>query len=158
MASIDRKIDTGIDFTEFSYSYTCIIIFAILMVLTAVRNISVFVKLATVGVFFVFLIIIFIVGVGIYGFTNTHYVYSEEAHALDDKSSLILFVNSSFGPLMGILGGGYYLHNISLPIIRNAEKPENNIRDVFLGYFLVFLSYTICGLFGYYGFSGTYFT
>jgi len=59
---------------------------------------------------------------------------------------------------MGILGGGYYLHNISLPIIRNAEKPENNVRDVFLGYFLVFLSYAICGFFGYYGFSGTYFT
>jgi len=77
MAHIERKIDTGIDFAEFSYSYTCIIIFAVLMVLTAVRNISVFVKLATVGVFFVFLIIIFIVGVGGYGFTNTHYVYTE---------------------------------------------------------------------------------
>ncbi len=59
---------------------------------------------------------------------------------------------------MGILGGGYYLHNISLPIVRNAANPKNNVRDVFIGYFLVFASYVLCGLFGYYGFTGTYFT
>lgn len=59
---------------------------------------------------------------------------------------------------MGILGGGYYLHNISLPIVRNSAKPENNARDVFIGYFLVFISYILCGLFGYYGFTGHYFT
>lgn len=59
---------------------------------------------------------------------------------------------------MGILGGGYYLHNITLPIIRNSKNPENNVRDVFIGYFLVFLSYSLCGIMGYFGFSGTYFT
>ncbi len=56
---------------------------------------------------------------------------------------------------MGILGGGYYLHNITLPIVRNSKKPENNVRDVFIGYFLVFLSYVICGTFGSFGFSGS---
>lgn len=55
--------------------------------------------------------------------------------------------------LLGILGGGYYLHNISLPIFRNSKNPENNIRDAFIGYFLVFLSYVSCGVLGYYGFS-----
>ena len=54
---------------------------------------------------------------------------------------------------MGILGGGYYLHNISLPVYRNSKNPENNVRDVFLGYLLVFLSYSICGVLGYYGFE-----
>mmetsp|Transcript_832 Transcript_832/g.1052 ORF Transcript_832/g.1052 Transcript_832/m.1052 type:complete len:91 (+) Transcript_832:1100-1372(+) len=54
---------------------------------------------------------------------------------------------------MGILGGGYYLHNISIPIYRNSKNPENNLRDIFLGYTLVFLSYSICGVLGYYGFS-----
>jgi hypothetical protein len=158
MGGIQRKIDTGIDFGEFSYSYTCIIIFALLLLLTAIRNLSIFVKIATIGVFFVFIIIIFITGVGIYGFTNTDYVYSQEEKVENPDASLITFFNSSFGPLMGILGGGYYLHNITLPIVRNAAKPENNVRDVFLGYFLVFLSYVICGLFGLYGFSGYYFT
>ena len=61
---------------------------------------------------------------------------------------------SNYGPLMGILGGGYYLHNITLPIIRNSKEPKNNVRDVFIGYFFVFLSYSICGIFGSFGFQG----
>lgn len=76
MGGSDRKIDTGIDFSEFSYSYTCIIILFVLLGITAIRNLSIFVKIATIGVIFVFFIIVFIMGVGIYGFTNTHYVYN----------------------------------------------------------------------------------
>lgn len=63
-----------------------------------------------------------------------------------------------FGSLMGILGGGYYLHNITLPIIKNNRNPENNVRDVFIGYLLVFFTYALCGTLGYFGFSGYYFT
>jgi hypothetical protein len=58
---------------------------------------------------------------------------------------------------MGILGGGYYLHNITLPIVRNAKYPENNVRNLLIGYLLVFFSYLICGTLGYYAFTGTYF-
>ncbi len=63
----------------------------------------------------------------------------------------------SFPPLMGILGGGFYFHNISLPVIRNAERPENNIRDVMIGYVLVLLTYTLIGVLGYLGFAGSAF-
>ena len=49
--------------------------------------------------------------------------------------------------------GGFYLHNISLPIYRNSKNPKNNFRDVFAGFFLVFLSYIVCGCLGYVGFS-----
>ncbi len=59
---------------------------------------------------------------------------------------------------MGILGGGYYLHNITLPIVRNAKYPEKNVRNLFIGYLLVFISYVLCGTLGYYGFTGTTFT
>jgi hypothetical protein len=65
-----------------------------------------------------------------------------------------MLFSTNFAPLMGILGGGYYLHNIMLPIIRNAKNPENNQRDVVIGYTLVFISYIICGSLGYFGFTG----
>ena len=58
---------------------------------------------------------------------------------------------------MGILGGGYYLHNITLPIMKNNKYQENNVRDLFWGYFFAFLSYIFCGLLGYFGFTGYYF-
>ena len=53
---------------------------------------------------------------------------------------------------MGILGGGYYFHNIALSVCRNARNPENNVRDVFLGYLATFLTYVLCGSLGYFGF------
>lgn len=65
--------------------------------------------------------------------------------------------SAEFGPLMGILGGGYYLHNITLPIVRNAKNPENNNRDLFIGYLMAFISYGGCGLLGLFGFNGSMF-
>ena len=156
MGGSDRPIDVSVDFKQFSYSYTCVIIMVLLMAITAIRNLGIFVKINTFGVIFILMIIFFIIGVGIYAFTNTDFVFTQPE--LPDDSSYISLVNSNFGPLMGILGGGYYLHNITLPIIRNSKNPEKNARDVFIGYFMVFCSYTICGILGYFGFSGTYFT
>ncbi len=58
---------------------------------------------------------------------------------------------------MGVLGGGFYFHNIALSVCKNARNPENNVRDVFLGYFATFLTYVICGTLGTYGFTGSHF-
>jgi hypothetical protein len=58
---------------------------------------------------------------------------------------------------MGILGGGFYFHNISLPVIRNNKNSENNARDVFFGYCCVFVTYCLAGILGYYGFVGSVF-
>lgn len=65
--------------------------------------------------------------------------------------------NNNFGPLSGMMCLGYYLHNCVIPILRNAKNPEKNSRDMFIGYFLVFLSYILVGIAGYIGFSGAYF-
>jgi hypothetical protein len=66
-------------------------------------------------------------------------------------------IGSHYAKLMGILGGGFYFHNISLPVIRGNKNPENNVRDVFIGYFLVFITYCLAGVLGYYGFVGSTF-
>jgi hypothetical protein len=61
-------------------------------------------------------------------------------------------------PIAGILGAGYYLHTLSIPIVKNNAKPENNIRDVFIGYLMVFMSYVVVGFLGYLGFMSDLFT
>ena len=60
---------------------------------------------------------------------------------------------SQYARLMGILGGGFYLHNISLPIIARNPNPKTNERDLFIGYFMVFFTYVCFGIVGYLGFS-----
>lgn len=58
---------------------------------------------------------------------------------------------------MGILGGGFYFHNMSLSMVANAEKPEHNTRNILLGFILVFLTYSVIGVTGVYGFTGNQF-
>ena len=55
---------------------------------------------------------------------------------------------------MGILGGGFYLHNMSLTMVAKAEHPEHNTRNILIGYVLVFLTYSVIGVTGVYGFTG----
>ena len=148
--------DLSINFSTFSYTYTCIIMFAILFLVTLKKDLAIFVKINTFGVIFVFIIIIFVLSYGIFSMTNTdyHFVIGEMPQPYTSGSNVryISLINKDFAPLMGILGGGYYLHNISLPVIRNSRNPKKNMRDVFLGYLFVCISYIACGTLGYFGF------
>ena len=85
-------------------------------------------KVGSIGVIFVFVLIIFIVFTGVVAFTNTEFMIgsAEVAKQTDWNSSLrtLTLVNSNFSPLAGILGLGYFLHTCSLPIVRSAASPE----------------------------------
>ena len=157
----ERKLDTDLDFSQFSYSYTCLIVFAILFTVTAKRDLGIFVKINAFGVIFTMIIITFIIGVGIYGVSTQSYKFvgtPSDMPAVDpigNDSSLVYLalVANGYNSLLGILGGGFYLHNISLPIYRNSRNPDHNVRDMFLGFLVVALSYIVCGILGSIGFS-----
>jgi len=73
---------------------------------------------------------------------------------LSPNRTLVLF-NLNFAPLAGDLCTGYFLHTCALPVLRSSSNPKKSGRDLFIGYFLVYVSYSIVGLFGYIGFMGT---
>ena len=135
--------------------------------MTASPNLQLFVKINSFGVIFIAIIIVFICGMGFYAFSNTTFTYSKStfdeyiiAEELDPSTPYLAYIalfQKHFAPLMGILGGGFYFHNISLPVIRNNQNQYNNARDVFAGYFCVFLTYCLAGILGYYGFAGSIF-
>lgn len=75
-AGSDKPLNTNVDFGEFSYSWTCIIVMIIMMGMTSIRNLRVFVTINTYGVIFIFMILAFIIGVGIYSFTNTSFTFT----------------------------------------------------------------------------------
>lgn len=49
------------------------------------------------------------------------------------------------------------MHQLSVPILLKAKEPEKKFRDLFIGYFLVFLTYISVGIFGYMAFAGSNF-
>jgi len=67
MVDPKREINYDADFSEYSYSWTCVIIFVMLLIITARKDINIFIKFNTLGVGFTIIIITFIIGVGIYG-------------------------------------------------------------------------------------------
>jgi hypothetical protein len=95
--------------------------------MTASPNLQLFVKINSFGVIFIAIIILFICGMGFYAFSNTAFTYSESnfqdyiiKEEIDPTTSYLAYIalfQKHFAPLMGILGGGFYFHNISLPVI-----------------------------------------
>ena len=108
------------------------------------------------------MLIIFIIITGMQAIKHTDFIVgtAEESKHDDWESNMrtLTLVNSNIGPITGVLCAGYFLHVIGVPILRNAKEPKNNDRDLFLGYFFVFLSYLILGVLGYIGFIGVNFT
>ena len=70
----------------------------------------------------------------------------------------IFIINTNFSPLAGVLCIGYFLHPVSVAIVRKNKVQENNERDLSMGFLLVFLTYLFIGIFGYFGFMGIYFS
>ena len=75
-----ETISHNTDWSKFSYSYTCIIIFVVVFGMVSPKNTSIYNKINSFGVVFIMLIITFTIGVGIYSLTNTEYTYDKAVY------------------------------------------------------------------------------
>jgi len=136
--------------------------YPILILLTMKKDLSIFMRVGSFGVIFILFLMFFIVTVGIKSLTNTEFEFGTAAQSdatdwSNTQRTLVLF-NMNFGPLAGDLCTGYFLHTCSLSVLRSSKNPEKNGRDLFIGYLLVWVSYSVVGLFGYIGFMGSNFS
>ena len=79
------------------------------------------------GVVFVLLFLTFIFVTGMRSMQTTNYTYFEEDFAdhkaiesNEEYEAYVPLFAKSIMPLMGIMGGGFYYHNMSLGIIKNS--------------------------------------
>ena len=72
----NRTIDMAPDWSEFSYSWTCVIIFVLNFAVVAIRNLKIFVKINSFGVIFIMIVVLVICGIGCYSLGDTDYVFS----------------------------------------------------------------------------------
>ena len=163
MGNGDAAIEMKTDWSQFSLSYTCLILLAIVLLMVLPRDTMYIQRVNAFGVVFVIIFLLFVIYNGLRSMINTNYVYSATAYntALSDidapYTAMVKLSGSEFMPLMGILGGGFYFHNMSLSMVANARHPENNTRNILIGFILVFLTYSVIGVTGVYGFTGSNF-
>lgn len=149
---------------SFSATWVAFFEFVKLVSIGMKRDLSIFIRMGSLGAFCVMCLIGFVIIYGFLSLSDTTYATTLDKdtgndHGLlwqDPNSSIqeLLLFNSSFSNLAGILCAGYFIHQFSIPIVKNAAEPEKNIRNVFIGYLLVFLCYITVGALGYIAFSG----
>ena len=141
-------------FDRFSIIYCSMILAIVLFPVINMKEITFLIRISSKGIFFVSFLILFVYYTGIKSMFNTTFDHSYIYNKGISPSHISLF-----GPDPSILAGalslGYYTHNFIIPVMKNNENQRNNRRDLFLGYFLVFLTYSSLGIAGYYGFNGS---
>ena len=159
----DTAIEMKTDWSQFSLSYTCLILLAIVLLMILPRDTMYIQRVNAFGVVFVIIFLLFVIYNGLRSMTSTDYVYSAAAYdaIVSDPdapyTAMIKLAGSDYMPLMGILGGGFYFHNMSLSMVANAKHPEHSTRNILIGFILVFITYSLIGLAGVYGFTGSTF-
>lgn len=66
---------------------------------------------------------------------------------------LLIAGGSGYANLAGVLCAGFYLHQFSVPIVKSSANPEKVTRDIWISYFMVYMSFMVVGVFGYFGFN-----
>lgn len=129
-----------------------------MLFITQKKDLSIFIKIISYGAYFVSLLILTIVGFGIYSFTNTDFEFGNQVLP-DYKTEIrpIALASAGFPSLAGVLCVGFFLHPASVPILKKNANQEKTNRDLFLAYLVVFVFFALVGVFGYFGFKGVYF-
>ena len=144
-------------FDKFSIFYCALIVSIVVFPLTILKEMNRLVKFNSYGFFFVSSLLIFVIYNGIKSLIQDkfHFEYKENIKGINDRYLLLFGQNP--GIIVGTLSLGLFSHSVILPLLKNNKKPENNQRDLFIGYVLVTFTYIIIGIMGYIGFSGSEF-
>ena len=79
------------------------------------------------GAISIILIAFFIIGVGINSLMTTPFKIMtipdvKQPEDFEQNMRQIFLINNNFTPLAGVLGIGYFLHPVSIPIARNSRN------------------------------------
>lgn len=130
------------------------IISVIVFPLLILKDMSKIVKINSFGIYFVSILLIFEIIMGIISMAKTDFKFEYIKNETGGETRYLYLFGDKPSSLCGALSLGYFSHSFVLPVMASNENQKNNIRDLFLGYLCVAITYIIVGIFGYIGFSG----
>ena len=149
--------DLAPHFERFSLFYCALIVSLLIFPLTILREMHFLAKFNSLGIYFVSVLLIFVIYRGIATMATDSFKFEYKENKKGNEERYLYLFGENPGILTGTLSLGLFCHSVILPLMKNNRNPENNQRDLFLGYVCVSLTYIIIGIFGYIGFSGAEF-
>ena len=146
--------DLAPHFNKFSLFYCALIVSLLIFPLTILREMHFLAKFNSLGIYFVSVLLIFVIYRGIATMATDSFKFEYKENKKGNEERYLYLFGENPGILTGTLSLGLFCHSVILPLMKNNRNPENNQRDLFLGYVCVSLTYIIIGIFGYIGFSG----
>ena len=114
-------------FTRYSSTWVSIFLYFLMVFICLKRNLSFFIKVLSYGAVSIVVISFYVISMGLYSMSNTNYElvwFPKESDKVYDFAQLdtnmrkLMMFNTNFTPLAGMLGIGYFLHPVSIPIMR----------------------------------------
>ena len=141
-------------FGRFSLIYLSIILCFVLFPFVIKKDIGFLVKLSSFGIYFISILLIFVIYSGISSLFNTDFHLDYIKNKKDSNKRYLKLFGENPALLAGAISLGYFCHSAILPILKSNKNQNNNVRDLGLGYLFVALTFSLCGIFGYIGFTG----
>lgn len=145
-------------FDKFSIIYSSFIVAIIVFPILLKKDLGILMKFNSLGVYFATLLGLYILYTGFSSLSNTDFDYEYYQNEMGTKNRHLLLYGPNPFKLAGSVTLGYSSHTFIISIMRNNQKPENNDRDLAIGYSLVGITYLLFGIMGYIGFSGHVFS
>lgn len=118
------------------------------------KEIGFLIKVNSLGVYCAIILIIFMIVQGIISLSNTTFDFEAKENIKGDNVKHLLLWGANPFKLAGSVTLGYCSHTFIFSILKNNKNQDNNVRDLFIGYLFVGLTYITVGILGYIGFSG----
>eukprot|EP00340_Litonotus_pictus_P011915 CAMPEP_0170536680 /NCGR_PEP_ID=MMETSP0209-20121228/102281_1 /TAXON_ID=665100 ORGANISM="Litonotus pictus, Strain P1" /NCGR_SAMPLE_ID=MMETSP0209 /ASSEMBLY_ACC=CAM_ASM_000301 /LENGTH=344 /DNA_ID=CAMNT_0010838067 /DNA_START=652 /DNA_END=1683 /DNA_ORIENTATION=+ len=109
------------------------------------------------GIYMILLFSLYVIYLGIYALIDKDIEFVATGKPGEKKEGLqIVLFDTDLTQLIGVFALAYMVHNAVTGLMKNNKKSENNSRDLFFAYSIVWTKYTILGVFGSFAVAALY--
>ena len=76
----DESVNTDVNWSSFSYTWTCMLILVVEFVMTLRRDLDIYIKLNTIGVLGIIILMVYILVTGLVGIAQTDYTANKHEY------------------------------------------------------------------------------
>ena len=130
-------------FDSFSYQYIGFIMTIVSFMSFLIKDFGTLIKISQNGIFLIFLIIFYIIYLGLYNLSSSNVNFGQ-----------IHIATSNFTDLFGIFLVAFFVHHVINQVMKKNRFPSKDERDLKIGFITTTILYSLLGVFGAFAIAG----